>query len=68
MDEERVISPKLDSNINVMQSVIFTDAKYDMTRTELQILLVIVAAAQQDLREMISSGTTRLRSTTGISL
>lgn len=56
MDEERVISPKLDSNINVMQSVIFTDAKYDMTRTELQILLVIVAAAQQDLREMISSG------------
>lgn len=38
-------------NSDVMQSSWLTNAKYDVSRTELQIIILLVAAAQSDLNE-----------------
>lgn len=45
-----------ESNMDVMQSSIVTNARFDMSRMELQIVLVLVAAVQQDIRELFNIG------------
>ena len=49
-------TPTIGTNVDIMQSSILTDARFGLKRIELQILLLIVAAAQQDLREIINNG------------
>ena len=46
-------TPSLDKNSLIMQSSILTEACMDMTRMEMQIFIILVAAAQQDLYELM---------------
>lgn len=56
MNNNTVRTPALTKNIDIMQSSILTDARFGLKRLELQIMLIIVAAAQQDLSEIINNG------------
>lgn len=56
MQKNPVRTPALSANIDIMQSSILTDARFGLKRIEMQIVLIIMAAAQQDLREIINNG------------
>lgn len=54
--QENIREAPLGMNFDIMQSSLLTEARFGMTRTELQILVVLVAAAQEDMKTMIASG------------
>lgn len=52
-------TPALDKNSMVMQSSVLTEACMYMSRMEMQIFIILVAAAQQDLYELIDANTSK---------
>ena len=44
----------LESNTDVMQSSFLTDARFNVKRMEMQIILILIAAAQRDLKESMN--------------
>ena len=50
----KIRETSLCSNADIIQSSILTNASYDITRIEMQILIILVAAAQMDVRESIA--------------
>ena len=53
IDMDRTPVP-LKENIDVIQSSFLTDARYNVSRTEMQILIILVAAAQHDIKQHIA--------------
>lgn len=48
-------TPDLSANMDIIQSTLLTDARFDLKRLELQILIIIIAAAQEDLKTILSN-------------
>lgn len=44
----------LDTNADLLQSSFLTEARYNVKRMEMQIILILIAAAQKDLKESMS--------------
>jgi len=42
--------PALDKNIDILQSSLITDAHFNVTRMEMQIIIILIASAQHDLK------------------
>lgn len=45
----------LENNSDVLQSSFLTDARFNVKRMEMQIILILIAAAQRDLKEAMNS-------------
>lgn len=45
--------PDLSTNMDIVQSSLLTDARFDLKRLELQILIIIIAAAQDDIKKVM---------------
>ncbi len=58
---ERLI-PVLDKNIDILQSSLITNANYNVTRTEMQIFIILIAAAQHDLKRYFAENIEKGRS------
>ena len=56
MAEKNIRTPDLKTNSTVMHSSSITDSRYSFTNLEMNIFAIILAAAQQDLRQMIDVG------------
>ena len=52
--EKQLLLTQLDTNIDIMQSSLVTNARFDISRMEMQIFIILVMAAQHDLKEMIA--------------
>ena len=58
---ERLV-PVLDKNIDILQSSLITNANYNVTRTEMQIFIILIAAAQHDLKRYFAENIEKGRS------